>query len=288
MSPLVRKKIGKVFLYGGLLLLVLGGTALGVSQFSHRHPHAGPIELSEVHPPQVADSVVHEAVALRVPVLVYHSVYADFPGETKAQKVYSVTPETFEAQLKYLADNGYTPISMDDLVKAMKQGTTSPIAKPVVLTFDDGLDNQFSTALPLLQKYHMVGTFFIYPHPIGVSKNFMTWDQVKALDAAGMDIGSHSMTHPYLNKQTPEQLHTELADSKQILETKLGKPVVHFASPFGYTDDAVVAELKRDGYVSGRTLEKKTIHRPGSELTLSAFLVQRDMKDFAWLLRYAP
>jgi hypothetical protein len=76
-------------------------------------------------------------------------------------------------------------------------------------------------------------------------------------------------------------------DSKTVLESKLGIKVTDFASPFGYTSDAIVAELKADGYETGRTTNKGALHTATSTYALTGFLVHRDMHDFVWALEHA-
>ena len=224
------------------------------------------------------------AAHLHIPIFIYHSVRPDFPGETSWQKDFSITPELFDAQLTYLESHGYTPISMDEFERELVVGTTSPIQKPVVLTFDDGLENQYVYAFPLLQKHHMTATFFVYTNPISRSKHFMTWEEVMALDAAGMTIGDHTLSHPYLSKLSEVQLRKEVVDSRHILEAHLHKPVVHFASPFGYTSPALVALLKEAGYTTGRTTNPGMYHTQNDALHLDGYLVHDTLRDFIYAL----
>ena len=225
--------------------------------------------------------------AVRIPIIIYHRVRPDFPSESEAQRSFSITPQLFEQQLRYLQDQGYTAISLDEFVRDAELGTTSPAAKPVVLTFDDGWQNQYSYALPLLEKYHMTAVFYIYTDPIGKYPEFLTWDEIKTMDAAGMTIGSHTLSHPHLSSLSPAQLRNELFESKKVLEDHLGKSVVHFASPYGYTSDALVALLKEAGYQTGRTTYKGAYHSRDDLLHLTGFPVRRDFKDFTWLLQYS-
>ncbi|MEI7720096.1 MAG: polysaccharide deacetylase family protein [bacterium] len=225
---------------------------------------------------------------LHIPIFIYHSVKPDTATETQMQKDYSITPEMFEQQLQYLSEHGYTPISMDELARELRAGTTSPIAKPVVLGFDDGWKNQYVYAFPLLKKYHMLAVFYIYTNPptIGDAR-FMTWEQIKEIDAAGMEIADHTVTHPYMQKLTPEGVQHEVLDGKKKLEAELGKPVVHFASPFGYTSPELVALLKDAGFETGRTGHMGAWHSEADTLTLTGYYIHRDLKDFEFILTRA-
>ncbi len=256
-----------------------------------RHPYvAAHVSLeSEVRatvrsPAPVASS---SEPTVRVPILIYHSVRPDFGGQTKSQTEYSVTPEELDAELAYIHSHGYTVISLDELQKDILTGTTSPVAKPVVLTFDDGWKNEFEYALPILKKYNDTATFFIFTNPIGRDKRFMTWDDVHVLESAGMTIGAHSLSHPYFPKLTPEEMRREVADSKKTLETHLGHPVLHFATPFGFTSPQLVTILQESGFTTGRTTYWGATHSASDVMKLSGYLVERDMKKYAWVLEKA-
>lgn len=198
----------------------------------------------------------HLPNALKVPIFIYHSVRPHVARESKLQDAYDITPELLEQQLAYLKDNNYTTITLDDLVRDLNNSTTSPITKPVILTFDDGWENQYHYAFPILKKYHMTATFYIFTNPIGKKPHFLTWNQIKEMDDAGMTIAAHTITHPYLQKISDAQLRREIFKSKQILEKHLEHPVLHFSSPFGFSDTNIEALLKGAGYRTGRTTYK--------------------------------
>ncbi len=271
---------------------------MGVIGFSHVHRAAatasavaqGASAAEALHtatttPASVATST--NAAPVRVPILIYHDIRPDYPGETAAVKAFTLTPDELDAQLSYLSDHGYTAISLDDLAHDIQTGTTSPIAKPVVLTFDDGWQNEYVYAFPLLQKYHFTATFFIFTNPVSKKDTFMTWDEIIHLSVAGMTIGDHTLSHPLLSKLTPEQLRKEVVDSKSVLEQKIGKPVTDFASPFGYTSEALVTLLKQVGYITGRTTTKGIMHSAADQYALTGYLVHRDLKDFIYILTLA-
>ncbi len=222
--------------------------------------------------------------ALKVPIFIYHSVRPYIPGESKLQDTYDITPELLEQQLIYLRDHEYTTITFDDLVRGVEIGTTSPVVRPVILTFDDGWENQYKYAFPLLKKYQATATFYVYTNPIGKKKHFLTWNQLREMDAAGMTIGSHTLTHPYLKLLAPRELTREITESKKILEAELQKPVRHFASPFGYTSPAVVATVKAAGYVTGRTTYKGMYHTKDDLFSLRGFFATDTFDDFVAIL----
>src|SRR5436305_2810450 len=136
-----------------------------------------------------------------VPILNYHSVA---PGGDE----FTVAPEEFEHQLDFLVSAGLRTVSLDDLVQHRD------VSRGIVLTFDDGTEDALTRVLPALQKRGMRGTFFIITGFVG-RPGFLTWDGVRALAAAGMEIGSHTVDHERLGDLSPDRVRTELVESKR-------------------------------------------------------------------------
>jgi peptidoglycan/xylan/chitin deacetylase (PgdA/CDA1 family) len=215
-----------------------------------------------------------------VPILMYHHI-ADLPIDaTPLQLEWTVTPKNFDAQMQWLARNGFRTISMAQLVAHLKHRQPLP-AKPIIISFDDGWQEQYSTAFPILTKYGLSGTFFVYTRPLDHTE-FMTWTQVQELVAAGMDIQSHSITHPHLRTLAPDVAYKEIAESKATLEKRLGKPVVAFCYPFGEYNNAIIEMVKRAGYDSAVTLASGYRQRADELYTLRRIRVSyRDsLEDF--------
>ncbi|MDB5194032.1 MAG: polysaccharide deacetylase [Parcubacteria group bacterium] len=220
------------------------------------------------------------AGSVKVPIIIYHSVRPYIPNEDALQDAYDVTPELLESELAYLKNNGYTAISLDQLELLASGATTTP-SKPVVLTFDDGWRNQYKYAFPLLKKYGDTATFYIYTNPIVHNlPHYLTWDMVREMDASGMTIASHTLTHPYLSKLTPEELRKEIQGSKILIEENLGKPVKHFASPFGYTNAEIQGIVKDAGYETARTTYKGIYHSKDDLLKLTGILAGDSLSGF--------
>lgn len=263
-----------------LLLFLLGAGAGAVHALLGVYPSTTTIE-SETYFQDQPPEPKHPG-ALHIPILIYHSVRPDYPEETSEQRLFNIPPDVLDQQLTFLEENGYTVISMDDLVQDLLLGNTRNVTKPVVLTFDDGWKNQYNYAFPVLKAHHVTATFYVFTNPIMHEKpTFMSWDNLREMHTAGMTIGSHTITHPYLSKLSYEQLSHEVIDSKKIIEDHLGIVVKHFASPFGYSDDALVSLLKQAGYVTGRTTYKGGYHTKDELLYLPGFMVlSRDMNTF--------
>lgn len=205
------------------------------------------------------EGVVTTTSGTKVPILVFHIIRPSYPTDSQAVKNLAQTPEIFDAEMKYLQDSGYHVIAFRTLVDYLRSGTTTLPVHPIVITFDDGWGDQFKYAFPILQKYHYTATFFIFTNPVG-TRGFVTWDDLRALRDAGMDIGSHSRSHPFLTKITdPKILWNEINGSKLALERNLGITVTEFAYPFGRFDATSTEMVKKAGYTAARgDIVKKT------------------------------
>ncbi|MDT8904046.1 polysaccharide deacetylase family protein [Anaeroselena agilis] len=194
--------------------------------------------------------------AAGVPILSYHKV-----GDT--EEAYSVAPADFERQMAYLADKGYTAITMADLFGRLTAGKPLP-ARPVVITFDDGYADNYYTALPIMAKYGMRATVFVVTDFLG-ERPYLTWDEVKALRAAGTEIGSHSLAHRALPELPADERLRDVAASKEGLEWRLDAPVRFFAYPFGRYDAASEEALQAVGYRAAVST-RLGLNNPGDDL----------------------
>lgn len=189
---------------------------------------------------------------IKVPILFYHYV-SDNPNKNDtARNGLSTPPDIFDQQLALLSANGFTTITLDELAAAFAGAGMLPV-KPVVLTFDDGYQDFYSNAVPILIKYHMKGIAFIPTGLIG-GGYYMTWGQIEELARSGTVVfGAHSIHHYALTKLSPESLKAEIVESKQVLEQHVGYKVNWFAYPYGLFDDAVVFNLKNAGFIGAVT-----------------------------------
>ena len=184
-----------------------------------------------------------------VPILFFHHV-ASSDGVPDKDKGLFYPPENFEILCKYLKEHGYTtyPFSVLESGKALPE-------KSAILTFDDGYADHATIALPILQKYGLTGTFFVISGMVGAD-GYVTEAQVKALSAAGMEIGSHTVSHADLSRISPEKLHKEVWESKKYLEDLIGLPITTFCYPSGKYNAAVLDEVRKAGYVLARTVKR--------------------------------
>ena len=136
-----------------------------------------------------------------VPILLYHHIGFSLQGDT----VYYVSPDIFDQQLNLLYQWGYKTISVELLVKAIKEGAELP-PKPILLTFDDGSETIYENALPMMQRYNFTGVSYIVYNYVG-TRNYMNADQIRALYAAGWEVGSHSLSHTDLTAHPGRQMY---------------------------------------------------------------------------------
>jgi len=197
-----------------------------------------------------------------VPVLCYHRF-----GPTKADGM-TVTTKVFAAQMKWLQDNGYTVIPMRTLVNYLRGQGPPPPPKSVVLSADDAHKTVYSDMWPVVRKYNMPVTLFIYPSCVSNphAPYAMSWEQLKELQKTGLfDMQSHTFWHPNFKKDKkklkPEEyqklVNTQLTKSKAILEKKFGTPVDLLAWPFGIYDDELEKKASEAGYVVAFSIDRR-------------------------------
>lgn len=190
-----------------------------------------------------------------IPVLYYHSVMVEPGNELR------IPPEQFEVQIRYLSEYGYHVISLDQLYQFYYTNGTLP-DNPVVITFDDGYEDNYTNAYPILKKYGYTATVFAVTSYIS-SKGYMSWDQLQELEDNGWQIEGHTINHPYLvkDKLSTASLKRELREAKDILEKRFGRSVRFFAYPYGDYNANVVREVKEAGYLMAFTTERGWANR---------------------------
>lgn len=190
-----------------------------------------------------------------VPVLCYHRIRKILAGDSGDMKTYSVTPEAFAEQMKALHDNGYQTILPDQLYEYLIYGAPLP-AKPVMITFDDTREEQFTIGAAEMKKQGLKGVFFIMTVSIN-RPNYMTKDQIKILSDNGHVIAAHTWDHHMVTKYSGDDWNTQLVKPKKKLEEITGKPVHYFAYPFGLWNKEAIPEVKKAGYKMAFILSAK-------------------------------
>lgn len=187
-----------------------------------------------------------------LPILMYHYVRVVDAAADPLGYNLSVTPAGLDGQLAWLAAEGYTPLRMDEALRCLQGGAGCP-QKPIALTFDDGYADALSEALPLLQKYGFVATFYIVSGFVG-EPGYLTADEVRTIRAAGMEIGAHTINHRDLSKVDEATARAEVIESKAQVEAISGGPVHSFCYPSGKYTDATLALVREAGYDNATTV----------------------------------
>jgi peptidoglycan/xylan/chitin deacetylase (PgdA/CDA1 family) len=176
-----------------------------------------------------------------VPILTYHRF------GYKNNSLF-VTPENFERQLAYLKNKGYRIISLDELGRGIRQKKKFN-HNTVVITVDDGWQDNYTYAYPALKKSGFPVTIFLASSLIGTKNGFLTWEEVMTMQRDGIRFGCHTRNHVYLPAITdPEKLRDEIAGCKEFLQRKLGVPVDWYCYPTGGFTEEIKELVKKAGY----------------------------------------
>ena len=214
----------------------------------------------------------------QVPILLYHHIQELPADASDALRRWSLTPEQFAEHIRWIDEQGFSVINMAQLNDHLQHGTPLP-KRPLILTFDDGWKDHYTVVFPLLDKYHFTATFFITTESVGHSA-FVAWEDLQKMEAAGMDIQSHSVTHPHLTRLKDAEAIDEIKESKKELESHLKKPLTVFAYPFGNYSDKIIAMVKAAGYESATIVNGSNVgylYRADRTYTLGRIAIEGDM-----------
>jgi len=211
-----------------------------------------------------------------VPILLYHRL-----GQTVVDSM-TMTTATFESHLKFLQENGYTVIPLRRVVDWYQKKAPAPPTKSVVIVEDDAHKSVYTDMLPLVKKYRVPVTIFIYPSAVSNAKYAMTWDQLRELKKTGLfDFQSHTYWHPHFNKERrklkpaefDKLVSTQLTKSRDKIEKELGGKVDLLAWPFGIYDDDLIRRATAAGYIATFTIERRHATPSESLLKLPRYLL---------------
>ena len=241
-------------------LVLLAGLSFTSCNRSEKHSIAS--EKAETHQTENTDAQIYAKP--EVPVLCYHRISEGNKGD------YTVSPATFSAHMKILADSGYHAISPAELYDYLVYNKTLP-EKPVMITFDDSRAEHSAIAAPVMEKYGFKGVFFIMTITYN-KKNYMTTEQIAALAKAGHTIGLHTWDHTMVSKfKDTTDWQKQIAAPKAKLEKIVGMPVEYFAYPNGvfnhegakglstYFKISFILASKRDSTVPLQTVRRMIV-----------------------------
>ena len=222
----------------------------------------------------------------RIPILMYHYIDRVPPHADAIRRDLTVTPSHFAEHLDRIQSLGYQTVSLHAVVRHLTYGAPLP-EQPIVLTFDDGYVNHYTYALPLLQERDMTGTFFVIStFPASGNNSYMTWDMIRELMAAGMEIESHAQFHETLAGQNSAYVRAQAEGSARTFERELGYTPRIIAYPMGHYDDNAIQGFQARGYWAGVTTLNGNLHASDQLFHLHRVRIHgRDTADHVeWLL----
>jgi peptidoglycan/xylan/chitin deacetylase (PgdA/CDA1 family) len=232
-------------------------------------------------------------------VLCYHAVSGSWPVGL------AVSPGALDRQLSWLLDQGYTAKTFVDAV------TSSVHCKTFAVTFDDAFRSVFVEGFPVLARLGVPATVFAWPSYVDAREaaaerppggpamqawfgtphehelHSMSWEELRVVIAAGWEVGSHTVNHPYLTKLDDAALKWELEASRERLEKELGLPCRTLAYPSGDFDDRVVQAAGRARYEAACTLPVRFPARP-DRLAWPRVSIQRNDSFSTFRLKVSP
>jgi peptidoglycan/xylan/chitin deacetylase (PgdA/CDA1 family) len=243
------------------------GAAVGAGAGGGSDSAATPPKLARggVGPPPDTGDLTHSAKP--VPVLMYH-VIANAPDSAQIPELF-VKPIRFRAQLAYLAKQGFTAVTLEQVYSAWKRGGLIP-EKPVVISFDDGYRGDYSDAMPILAKHHWPGVLDLQ---LGAIENGELTDaMVNRMLDSGWELASHTISHLDLTTMRGASLRREVAGSRALLRKRFHVPVGFFCYPSGRFNAATIAAVRRAGYL-GATTTQEGLASPADMYRLSRIRV---------------
>jgi peptidoglycan/xylan/chitin deacetylase (PgdA/CDA1 family) len=217
------------------------------------------------------DQRPHEVATL--PILMYHHIN-DLPRTVSDPflKDLTVSPPDFRRQLELLQTNEAQTVSLAALMEYLQGGDPIP-SRAVVLTFDDGYDDNYRFAYPLLREFGMTGTFFVVANLVG-QPGYMTWEQLRDMQLNGMAVESHSLDHIDLSVLPRAELQRQLTESRRVLELNLMRPVRFLNYPSGRYNPQVIAAARTAGYQAAVTVNYGVVQRRSTAFELNRVRVK--------------
>ncbi len=253
----------KIFLFlGGVILVLVGlfifkklpskkeqkithqsGFSALVKEGRNENEEKEKIEEGKEHKEEEAKKFIADyGPCLNIPILMYHHV-ADESGWLYVRKDY------FLSQMDYLAQKGYTTVTLPEVVESLQTGKPLP-QKPIVLTFDDGYLDFYENAYSVLKSHNFKATVFIITQHLG-GTGYLSWENLREMVSSGLiSVGDHTLSHLSLLPLTEEKLKDEIISAKNIIEENLGISVNLFAYPYGGVNGQAEKILKENGFLA--------------------------------------
>jgi len=184
-----------------------------------------------------------------VPVLVYHH----FGYE---ESTLFVTPENFQRQMQYLVDKKYNVISLDEYIQAKKANKKFP-RNTVVITIDDGFQDNFTYAYPVLKEHELPAIIFLTAGYVNNDDEYLNWVEAREMLEHNISFGAHTKNHTYLpGVKNTDELITEIRGSKKIIEDNIGQRINYFCYPTGGFNEQIKEVTRKSGYQAALTTNR--------------------------------
>lgn len=226
-------------------------------------------------------------------ILEYHEIVNGEP-----QEIHAVKAAQFNAQMAWLHENDYRVIRLSDYVRWSRQGhfpedLTRKKESLIALTFDDGYQDNYDTALPILQKVGFPATIFLATGLIGKSSAWreaelgqtamLTWEQILEMNSLNIEFGSHTVSHADLTQLDSGRVEQELRLSREEIEIRLGQVVTLFSYPFSRSNSLVKRAVQQAGYQAACTYRPFYVNKAGRDLynlQRIGIIADDDLSDF--------
>jgi peptidoglycan/xylan/chitin deacetylase (PgdA/CDA1 family) len=190
-----------------------------------------------------SDNSAAGKIITKVPIVMYHSI------TEKSDNIYQISAKDFDSQLKYLKDNGYTTLTLEQYYELMRKPDNS-IKKPILITFDDGWLDNYTIALPILKKYDFKATIFI-PSSFVDNPGRVSTEQVRKLIAEGIDIAIHGLNHERMQDYNYYEQYEIIKEAKEKLGKIANKKIDYYAYAYGSFDINTISICERLGFKIG-------------------------------------
>jgi peptidoglycan/xylan/chitin deacetylase (PgdA/CDA1 family) len=187
-----------------------------------------------------------------VPILMYHVIAAP-PAGAAFPGLY-VEPTEFAEQMQALKRAGWHAVTLDQVEEYWRRGVALPAGKPIVISFDNGYNSQYTQALPVLRKLGWVGDENLQLSGLPPSQGGLGSAQIRGLLAAGWELDTQGISHADLITLDAEALHYQVAVARRTLQQRYHVPVNWFCYPSGHYDPTVVAAVKAAGFAGSTTV----------------------------------
>jgi len=227
-----------------------------------------------------------------VPILLYHGVADEAsPGIAR----YTLTPRVFDAHMAHLVDAGYRALTVSELLVALNGSPEQLPERPVLITFDDGLRNFLTEALPIMERHGLSSTLYAATSYLGEGDApgvhasgdpGLAWSELVSVAAGGVEVGAHTHTHPMLDTLPHAAARAEIVRGKELIEQHTQAPVASFAYPHGYSSAWVRRAVQEAGYSSACAVKNAVSHLGDDPFALARLMLEagHSMEDFRRML----